>query len=189
MKENAKDYTREDFAEFRERASNRITASFLGFKNSENITYRGILDSVKSERLSYEAALTKYNEALKNLKSKVSFKTLQAEYAQDDYVPGYVIGYTYTNKTKDTIDAFEADLKVYDKLNNQVFHGYFKFRVPIIPGKENRDVKAFYLGSDDDADILKNTPYDKLRFEWLPTQIIFAGGSSMKEPSEPYKPE
>jgi hypothetical protein len=186
VKENAKDYTSEDFAEFRENASNKITAQFLGINKKEKVTYRSILDTVKAHRLKDVAEIAAYNAAIKAIKEKIRFKILAGKYGEEEFSKGYAIGYSYTDNDSKNIEAFEVDIKAYDKLDNQVFHGFVKYTTPIKTGVVNKDVKAFYLLTEDDAETLKNTPYEKLRFDFVPTKIAFENGTKLEAPKKPY---
>lgn len=185
IKENAKDYTKEDFAEFREDASNKITSQMLGINKGQNITYKEILDTVKAHRLRNEAEISAYNRAVDELKTKIELHVIKAGMTKGDYDIGdyFVATFTIKNISGKPISAYDGTIFVIDPMKNELAKLNESSNKTIAPSEVVQSEKQWNIFQHPSQ--LQETPFEKLKFEWQINKIVFEDGTTMEAPRKP----
>jgi hypothetical protein len=120
------------------------------------------------------------NEKLNIRKSVLNSIKWQKENRSDYYTNYVFIGVTLKNFKNKNIDAFEAEIGVYDKLKNKLATLYMK-STDKLPKNSTQVFSKGYSTIDFSNNIqeIYNTKSQDLYFEFKPTKILFTDGSEI----------
>lgn len=183
-----KEYTKGDFEKFKDRTGNKFIASVFGVNSNEKITYRSILDTIKSERLRYEFGMNNYNNALKKMQDEIEIRVSEKQYSKGsyDFEGKFGMLYTIKNNSSKKIEALKGILKVYDLMDNELYGVYINQSKTMLP-KDSVEFGEWFkvpYGNGNDL-LLSKTSIDKLKFVFFPETFIFSDGTKEQIPDKP----
>lgn len=188
-----KEHTEYDSADFddalNELAGLAIGKALIGNKEPLKVdkTYRALLDSAKANRQRKEAALAEYENELAAFSKLVQLSVKDKQYKKGDFdfVGNVGLKYTITNTSGKDISGISGAIYAFDIFGKEAAI----FSVNEVQGLKNGesiDRSVFYqLGLHADEAALRDTETSKLKFKWVPEDIVYADGESLKAPAKP----
>jgi len=144
-----------------------------------------------SARITYRQEFKLYNDSLDNMISMVNLKVVSVTPRADAFGDTTInFNYTVISGSAAQIIGFEGYIIVIDIFGHKIEKVYFEQqkslnRKSVITGNVSDGAE----GNSITRQKIENTAFGRLKFKWLPIQIVFADGKTIEEPLEPETPD
>ena len=187
IKKEHPEYTTQDYDYAGDLLAGKMMGAVMQGSKDMSIdkTYKELLEEAKANRVKEQQDSIAYGNVMASFKKKIDVKCIKKEISTSDFGKSVTLTLTIINGSDKVLSGFSGKLNVQDMFKTDLMAANVKITDGLAPHKTKDTTFSYSLDFVSNTDALEVTPIEKLKFEWIPEELIYADGTDEKAPQKP----